>query len=118
MSSWPGLRFAFELELQVLALSRPFIERERLGLQIFKLPVKLNICVDRVLSSSLDSGITCNALTSRSLARRGDTPVSLRRGVVWDGVGAEGLAPSTSNLLLNGVAGCWFGWSVAKPVRH
>ena len=71
-----------------------------------------------MLSSSLVSGITCNALTRRSLARRGDTTVSLRRGVVWDGVGAEGLAPSMSNLLLNGVAGCWSGWFVAKPVRH
>ena len=58
----------------------------------------------RYKTSSLVSGITCNALTRWSLARRGDTSVSLRRGVVWDGAGADGLAPSTSCLLLNGVA--------------
>ena len=78
----------------------------------------LNICADRVGVSSLVSGITCNALTRRSFARRGDTSVSLRRGADWDVAGAEGLAPSMSCHLLNGVAGCWFGWSVAKPVRH
>ena len=54
--------------------------------------------------SSLVSGITCNALTRRSFARRGDTTVSLRRGVDWDVAGADGLAPSPSCHLLTGVA--------------
>ena len=61
--------------------------------------------------SSTDSGITCNALTVWSVCPSlGDLVwFQCGGGVGLDGVGAEGLAPSTSYLLSTGVSDTWSG---------